>query len=96
MKKGKRRNYRSDFQAKICLEALREIKTISQIAAENKIHPNMVTKWKKRGLEGLVSIFETGTSNSHNTVSTEQQDELLRQIGRLTVENEFLKKNSLQ
>jgi transposase-like protein len=45
------------MKAKVALEALQGQKTISQIAQEFKIHPQMVTKWKasfvSAGTEGL-------------------------------------------
>ena len=34
-----------EFKAKLVLEALREEKIITQIASENSINPNMLSKW---------------------------------------------------
>lgn len=88
--RGKRKNYRPDFQAKVFLEAVKENKTLSEIGDRYKIHPNLVAKWKKKGLELLPSLFE----NFGNTISggNYKEEELLQEIGRLSVENEFLKK----
>lgn len=88
---AKRRQYSTKFQAKVALEAIRGDKTLSQIASANKIHPNQVSKWKARALEGLPSLFERA---SNKPSAQFEEDDLLRQIGRLQVELEFLKKNS--
>ena len=42
-----RRRFTADFKAKVALEALRGDKTIQEIAARNKVHPNQVSKWKR-------------------------------------------------
>ncbi len=43
----KRRTHSPEFKARTALEALKEIKTVNQIAAENEIHPVQVSTWKK-------------------------------------------------
>ena len=35
-----RKTYTADFKAKIALEAIRETKTVTQLAAEYGVHPN--------------------------------------------------------
>ena len=43
----KRRRFSGDFKAKVALEALRGDKTIQEIAARHKVHPNQVSTWKR-------------------------------------------------
>ena len=89
---GERRRYDSRFKAQVALEAIRNQQTISQIASQYGVHPNQVSKWKKRALEGLVELFSDGKG----TKGKDQQrliDELYRQIGQLKVELDWLKKN---
>ena len=38
-----RRRFTAEFKARVALEALRGDKTIQQIAAKHKVHPNQVT-----------------------------------------------------
>ena len=45
--KAKRRRHDPAFKAKVALEALREGKTIQQIAKEHDLHPVQVSEWKK-------------------------------------------------
>jgi len=43
-----RKRYDSHFKAQVALEALKNQKTIAQIASEHGVHPNLVTQWKQR------------------------------------------------
>ncbi len=55
------------FKSKVALEAIRGLKSISEIAREFKVPSNQVTMWKKQLLDGAVSVFEgsgTGTKKS--------------------------------
>lgn len=56
--KRKRRKHSSEFKARVALEAIQGLKTISEIAAEYEIHPVMVGNWKKEMLQNLPDIFE--------------------------------------
>ena len=42
-----RRRFTAEFKARVALEALRGDKTIQQIAAKHKVHPNQVSAWKR-------------------------------------------------
>ena len=45
----KRRRFTADFKARVALEALRGDKTIQEIAAKHKVHPNQVSSWEAPG-----------------------------------------------
>ena len=50
---AKLRNFSDTFKAKVALEALRDDKTIQEIAAKYKVHPNQVSTWRQiRGADG--------------------------------------------
>ena len=86
-----RRRFDSGFKAKVALEAIRGLKTVSEIAQQFKVHPNQVTLWKKQLLAGAEHVFEGG--NGKPSKSDEPAaSELYEQIGRLKVELEWLKK----
>lgn len=84
-----RRRHSPDFKKKIALEAIREQKTISQIAKEFQVHPVQVSEWKRQLLDGCGLVFE---ENRHQESREEEIAALERKIGRLCVENDFLKK----
>jgi len=48
----------SKFKAEIALEAIKDDKTISQIASEYGIHPQQVRIWKKEFLENMHLVFK--------------------------------------
>ena len=57
---SKRRRFAADFKAQVALEALRGDKTIQEIAAKHKVHPNQVSTWKRQAMDGLGAVFSNG------------------------------------
>ena len=91
-----RKHYSTTFKAQIVQEVLRGEKTLSQIAAENDVHPNLVGLWKTTAIERFPSLFER--ENAYREVERLAHDKQLRElyeeIGRLTTHVAFLKKKS--
>lgn len=85
----KRRNFTADFKAKVALEALRGDKTIQEIASRHKVHPNQVSTWKRRAMDGLGEVFSNGVDQARRDQEAEVHD-LHAKIGQLTVERDFL------
>jgi transposase len=86
-----RRVHAPAFKAKVALEAIKEQKTIAELASLYSVHPTQITKWKKRALDMLSQGFtEQKKQQEHN--DRELIQELYQQIGRLKVEVDFLKK----
>jgi transposase len=88
-----RRKLSPSFKAKVAVEALKELKTIPEIASSNSVHASQVQKWKKELKEKISGIFSEGNSRK-DTAKDELIDELYKQIGKLQVENEWLKKST--
>ena len=88
----KRKQYDSQFKATVALEAVKNQKTISQIASDYSVHPNQVGKWKKQLLESLPKVFTNRQSGSEKA-NEQLIDELYLKIGQLKVELDWLKKN---
>jgi transposase len=89
----KRRSFTPSFKAKVALEALKEVKTISEIAQKHKLHPTQINLWKKQLLDGAEEVFLDGRTKSATASSDEPgAAELYEQIGRLKVQLEWLKK----
>ena len=78
------------FKKKVALEAIRETATINEIAQKHGVHPSQVRKWKKELLDNAEIAFERGANVNTNFEIKESQ--LHEQIGRLSVENAWLKK----
>lgn len=88
-----RKSYPPSLKAKVAVEAIKGVKTASQIAQMFRIHPNLVGNWKKQALSGLTDVFANGRERSRQQADAEK-DELYKQIGQLKVELDFLKKTA--
>ena len=93
MPKGKRIS--ASLKAQIVLEALREDKSVAQIASENHIHPNRIHKWKKQALENFSQLFEEDHQGLRAREAEHERalNELYAEIGRLSAQLSWLKKN---
>ena len=86
MKKN-RTKHSPAFKAKVALAALRDQESVAEIARRHKVHANVVYKWKRQLMENVARAFEAeGSSND----GSQREDELLKKIGELTVERDFL------
>jgi transposase-like protein len=88
-----RKQYSSKFKFQIALEAVRETKTINQLASEHGLHPNLVSLWKRQLLDSGPEIFNHSRSDHQQQLQT-RETELFEQIGRLKMELEWLKKKA--
>ena len=89
--KTTRNRYSAEFKARVALEAIREQKTINEIASHYGVHPNQVTAWKKQAVGAMPEVF------SERSARAREQGEALKaalyqQIGQLKVELDWLKK----
>jgi len=87
----KRKRYSAEFKAKVALEALKEQKTLSELASHFQLHPVQISKWKKQLLDGSNSIFQNSQTQSHQK-QADLEAHLYQEIGRLKIELDWLKK----
>lgn len=80
-----------ELKLEVALEAMKDEQTISQIASKYNIHPKQVSDWRDQLLLEGQSVFIPKTS-MRKTKTDLEKDELLRKIGELSMENEYLKK----
>ncbi len=78
------------FKKKVALEALREDKTMGQLASQHGVHPMQISKWKKELIDGAENVFVGKRSKPKEELV--HREELEKKIGHLTVEIDFLKK----
>jgi len=89
----KRRTFSSEFKSRVVRTALREDKTLAQLASEFDVHPNQITEWKKQAIDSLPDIFSK--KQKHDQQDNQQLiDRLYRQIGELQVDVNWMKKKS--
>ena len=92
----RRKRHSATLKAKVALAAIKERKTVSELASQHGVHPTQIHHWKRRLLEGAADVFEDGRSTKQEAESGRREAELYQQIGRLNMELEWLKKKVAQ
>jgi len=90
----KNRKHSKEFKAKVALETLKSEKTMAELSSKVELNSNLISKWKKQLLENLPDLFGKPLKVAENNFEKEKE-ELFKEIGKLKVENEFLKKNTI-
>jgi transposase-like protein len=88
-----RRQFTAEFKARLALEVLKEQRTLTEIASDHQVHPNLLMQWKKQVVECLPAVFadkRVRENKEHEALT----DQLYQQIGQLKVELDWLKKKS--
>lgn len=88
-----RKRFSAEFKAKVALEALKEEKTIAELSSKYEVHKVQINNWKREAKEQIVKAFSVKMEKDKKS-REKHEDELYRQIGKLRVENEWLKKKS--
>ena len=92
MKKS-RRKFTAEFKAKVAIETIKLIKTISELTQIYQVHPNLITHWKKEFLANAGKVFNASNDESEEVKKLKQEnEELIHQIGQLSVDINWLKK----
>jgi transposase-like protein len=88
----KRRRIHSDeFKARVALEAVKGVKTLSELSAAHGVHPTVIAQWKRHLVDGSAEVF-----SRKNGLKGKSEEELTsplyEEIGRLKMEVDWLKK----
>ena len=86
-----KKQYSPEFKLKVVLEVLKGEKTATQLAGELGVHPVVLSEWKKQFIAGGPQIFAKARK-CRDASEVKEKAELFEQIGRLKMENEWLKK----
>jgi transposase len=85
----KRRRHSDEFKAKVALEAVKGVRTLSEMSAAYQVHPTVIAQWKRRLVDGAPGVFAEGASGRSEEEITAP---LYEEIGRLKMESDWLKK----
>jgi transposase-like protein len=87
---AKRQRFSAEVKSKIALEAVKNGKTLQEIASAHNVHPNQVSDWKKQLQDNASTLFDK--PNKHIAHDTRIESRLYEEIGRLKCELDWLKK----
>ena len=86
-----RRQHTGSFKGKVALEAIKEEKTLSELASHYEVHPNQIKNWKSYLVAHVEDLY-TDKRKKKGEDKDHLIDELYKQIGQLKVELDWLKK----
>lgn len=89
-----RKRFSSEFKAKVALEAIKGDQTIAQLSSQYGVHASQINNWKKQAQERMVETFEHGSGRPSAREVEAREDRLYRQIGKLQIEVDWLRKKS--
>ena len=82
-----RRNHTPAFKAKVAVAALKEDKTLVELAQKFDIHANQIVEWRTKLLEAATGVFMTVAEKKDTGPSVK---DMQAKIGQLAMENDFL------
>ena len=91
-----RKHHSPAFKAQVVRELLKEEKSISQLAAEYDVHPNQLYRWREVALTGLPRLFSGQSAQEQAAKAAahaQHLEELSAEIGKLTTQLAWIKKN---
>ena len=94
----KRRTYKPEEKAQIVLEVLREENTLNEIAQKYGISQQLISRWRSEFMDNLPAVFSKKATDIEklNQEHEAEKEELINQIGQLTVDLNWLKKKQQQ
>jgi transposase-like protein len=85
----KRRQFSPEFKAQVVLDVLTGVQSLAEACRKHSLGPNLLALWKTVFLEREHLVFD---SDSARSVEQARITELEQVLGRMTLENEILKK----
>lgn len=86
-----RKTYPEALKAKVALEAIKGEKTMAELASIYAVHPVVIAQWKKHLLLHAQELFHRGAT-TRIASGDDGNEKLYAEIGRLKLENDWLKK----
>lgn len=89
-----KRKYTAEFKSRIIIAILQGDKEFNVICSENNLNPNMVRKWKQNFLQNAHLVFDAAPEQKiaqrKESDLKKKNDQMLKTIGQLTLERDFL------
>ena len=88
-----RKKFPDEFKAKVALAALRGDKTMAELAAEYEVHVSQINTWKATVKDRLAELFSSPSGGAEKRKDQKELiEDLYKNVGRMQVENDWLKK----
>ncbi len=87
----KRRRHSDEFKARVALEAVKGVKTLSELSAAYGVHSSVIAQWKRHLVDGSAEVFSR-KNGLRDKSEEELTSPLYEEIGRLKMEVDWLKK----
>lgn len=96
----KKREFTAEYKAKLIMEVLTEEKSISEIASREGLSRTQLQNWKREFTENAARVFAQSkiekSAKKEAQIMLEREEDLMKKVGQLTIENDWLKKKSAQ
>jgi len=86
-----RQKHSKEFKAKVALEAVKGVHSLSELASRFKLHPTQIVQWKKQLVTKAPAAFERGQGDGSGSAEALTAP-LYEEIGRLKIEVDLLRK----
>jgi putative transposase len=87
----KRKKHSDEFKARVALEAIKGVNTLSELSSAHGVHPTVIAHWKRQLLDGAPEVFRRGAGTNGRS-EEDLTAPLYQEIGRLKMEMDWLKK----
>jgi len=88
-----RKTYSGKLKGKVAIEAVKEEKTIAELASQYEGHPTQIKAWKRHMLAHVEELF-VDKRRKQQADQAALVEELYKQIGQLKVELDWMKKKA--
>ena len=88
-----RKTYSGKLKGKVAVEAVKEEKTMAELASQYEVHPTQIKAWKRHLLAHVDELF-VDKRRKQEQEQTVLVEELYKQIGQLKVELDWMKKKA--
>jgi transposase-like protein len=78
----------------VAWEAIKGDRTVAQLASQYGVHATQINRWKKQAQAHMAEAFEQESGRPSIQDIEAHEDRLYRQIGKLQVEVDWLRKKS--
>jgi putative transposase len=85
----KRKKHTEETKARVALEAIKGVRTLSELSTAYGVHPTVIAQWKRQLVRGASEVFRRGNGARNEEDLT---GPLYEEIGRLKMEIDWLKK----